>query len=305
MAARQNWFLFRCVTLLLILSSIITGCDGSPPILTLDANPRTEVQVGKEVAIVASVNPPEHMDLKWSIASESTAKGTLNPDTGERVIFKASQTGTAFIVAEGNTTTSKQPIKQTVTLTIVDAEVGIVPTQAATQVPITAATTAAPQPTAQPTASPQRIETTTQPSATASPAPATEQPTPGAVTITSLQDGQLVDCDTLVQGTYASDVTGKIWPVILAASKYHPQDVGGHAPPMNNGKLIATVHFGDCSQPARDTGKPFQLFIVIANQEANQAFEDYFTTAQSRGFPGMVVLPDGVTVIGPISVTRR
>src|SRR5437870_12686159 len=114
---KQARFPFRCVILLLTLSLIIMGCGGAEPTLTLDVRPTKEVQLGKEVAIVASIDPPEPLKLKWSITSARSAQGTLNPDTGDNVIFTASKKGTAFIVAEGTTTSGKRA-NQSVTLSV-------------------------------------------------------------------------------------------------------------------------------------------------------------------------------------------
>lgn len=147
---------FRYIILLLALSLTITGCGGAAPTLALDVRPTTAVQVGKEVAIVASTNPPESLNLKWSITNASTAEGTLNPDTGVNVIFTASKAGTAFIVAEG-TTANGAPIRQTVTLTVEsqagEATTAPIATAIATPTaaPTTALATAVPLPTAAPT----------------------------------------------------------------------------------------------------------------------------------------------------------
>ena len=82
-------FLF---TALLLLSLTTTGCGdtSSPepqPTFALDVSPGTEVEAGKSVAIVAEVEPLEHLELEWSISG--TAGGKLNTNTGEQVVYTA------------------------------------------------------------------------------------------------------------------------------------------------------------------------------------------------------------------------
>ena len=123
---KQIWLLFPFVALLLTLSLTIAGCGGTPtpkpqPTLALKVRPdTTEVQVGESVAIVAEVEPLEKLDLRWSVSG--TAGGTLNTDTGEQVVYTASQEGTDIVVAQG-TTASGARVKQTVSLTVVGGTV--------------------------------------------------------------------------------------------------------------------------------------------------------------------------------------
>ena len=126
------------------------------------------------------------------------------------------------------------------------------------------------------------------------------------VTLTSPQDSQLVDCGILAKGTYSPDITDPIWPVVYVGNRYHPQDEAGQAPPMVNGRWFGTVRFGDCTKPPEhDKGKAFQLIIVTAGEQCNQAFEDYLTDGRALGFPGMLSLPDDCQEHVRIVVERK
>jgi len=335
---KQTGLLSPFIALLLTLSLTVPGCGGTPtptptpkpqPAFTLEVKPGTEVQVGKDVAIVAKVEPLEKLDLKWSVSG--TAEGTLNTDTGEHVIYTAIKEGTAFVVAEG-TTDNGVPVKETVSLTVV------APTPTATPVPPTATPvppTATPVPPtdtpAPPTITPTHplIATPTTPSPDATPTPTPQRPTatpseppvatptmlpevtptlgPDTATLAYPEDGQSVPCENLAQGRYSSDITNLIWPVVYIGNRYHPQDEGGKAPPMFNGKWYGTVRFGDCNKPPDyDRGKAFQLIIVTVNDVANKAFEDYIARGQATGtWPGMDSLPEGVKEYVRIVVIRE
>src|SRR6478672_2356495 len=101
----------------LFLSSGIAGCGSPQYILNLEVSAANrEVQVGKEVAILAKVAPLEKLDLKWSVSG--TADGKLNTDIGEQVVYTAGKKGVDIVVAEG-TTANGAPVRQTLTLTVV------------------------------------------------------------------------------------------------------------------------------------------------------------------------------------------
>jgi hypothetical protein len=158
MRKQQASYIFLFVILLLALSLIVVSC-GTSPELKLDVA-RAEAPVGEEVAIIASVEPLENLNLKWKV--EGTAEGTLNTYQGEHVVYTATKPGTAIVTAIGNTA-SGVPVQKTVTITITGnpiAQTTAVSTP--TQMP---ASTIEPAPTAIATAvptSPQTVGPTVQ-----------------------------------------------------------------------------------------------------------------------------------------------
>jgi len=200
MKQKQTWFLLAFVALLLILALIIAGCGGTPtpkpqPTFTLKVRPGTEVQVGKEVAIVAEVEPLEGIDLTWSVSG--TAEGKLNTDTGGQVVYTAGKEGMDIVVAEG-TTAGGVPVKQTVALTVVGEQVAQAPTPSFTP-------TNTPTPTPTPTATPTNTPTLT-PTPTATPTNTpTPTPTPTA-TPTNTPSFQNFEPDNGTPGDYFRDI---------------------------------------------------------------------------------------------------
>jgi hypothetical protein len=61
-----------------------------------------EIQVAKEVAIVAKIEPHQKVELTWSVTG--TSGGKVYPQKGEAVIYTASdKPGTDIVIAEGTT----------------------------------------------------------------------------------------------------------------------------------------------------------------------------------------------------------
>ena len=138
------------------------------------------------------------------------------------------------------------------------------------------------------------------------PVPAAVTPASSLVTLTTLKQGDTVPCDYWAEGTYQAGLQGTIWPVVFVTGNYHPQDDGGSPPTMKEGKWAGPVRFGDCNNPNATRGQTFQLLIVTANEAANKAFLDYLNTAAKTGlYSGTPRLPDGVTEILRITVTRQ
>ena len=75
----------------------------APPALTFELQPNIEeIQVGKEVAIVAKIEPNQKVELTWSVSG--TSGGKVYPQKGEGVIYTASdKPGTDIVIAEGTT----------------------------------------------------------------------------------------------------------------------------------------------------------------------------------------------------------
>ena len=74
-----------------------------PSTLLFELQPNVEeIQVGKEVAIVAKIEPNQKVELTWSITG--TSGGKVYPQKGEAVIYTASdRPGTDIVTAEGTT----------------------------------------------------------------------------------------------------------------------------------------------------------------------------------------------------------
>ncbi|HYU31523.1 MAG TPA: hypothetical protein VEW48_05130 [Thermoanaerobaculia bacterium] len=135
-------------------------------------------------------------------------------------------------------------------------------------------------------------------------APPSPPPPGDGLTLTNPKEGDQVPCQILAAGTYPPGLTEKIWPVVVVGGRYHPQDEGGRAPRMSDGRWRGTVRFGVCNQPDRDRGVPFTLMIVTANEKANQAFESYVKNA-APDFAGLDQLPEGADSKVEIGVVRK
>lgn len=275
------------VVLLLILSLSIAGCRSKPqPTFDLQVSPETEeVQVGTEVAILAKVEPVEKLDLQWSVSG--TAEGTLNTYTGERVIYTASKSGTAFVVAEG-TTASGVPVKQTVTLTVV------------TPVP--------------PTDTPSPTPTETVPLTDTLSPPVTETPTPQPVVeITNPVDA--IDCPGTkeclftVEGTSSNVVTNHdlriyvfVFPVDPPGSGWYPQV--SPATVKQDGTWSQTPAWLGSEQYPAESGHTFQIVALVVHKDA-----DWNGTKLSEWSPGAAMPTyqdiDYVAVSDPLSLRVR
>ena len=73
----------------------------TPEVQLLLTRPGEEqIPVGREIAIVAQVTPPQRLDLSWEISG--TADGQLDTETGEQVIYTARQAGTDVVSVRGS-----------------------------------------------------------------------------------------------------------------------------------------------------------------------------------------------------------
>ena len=112
------------VSLLFAIMLPLIACGETPPQIPLkfdlEVSPGTEVEEGKGVAIVANIEPLVALNLEWSVSG--TAEGQLNTTTGDQVIYTAGKEGTDVVIAEG-TTANGDPVKHTVTLTVVNRPV--------------------------------------------------------------------------------------------------------------------------------------------------------------------------------------
>jgi len=241
------------------------------PAVSVNVSPGKQVPAGQAVAVVLDINPYQALDWRWTVSG--TSGGRLSSNTGESAVYTAGNPGMDIIVIQANLP-GGELLKQTVAITVIQAE------------------TSTPQlpPTAELTMT----------------LPPTSTPPQSAVALTSLVDGQTVPCEVIAQGSYPLDFEESIWPVVYVAGRYHPQSDNLDGAAKVNGTWVQTVRFGDCTQPDRDRGKPFQLMIYSADKDANAAFNQYMLTGRSSGtWPGMIELPKGVTLHVRILVTRE
>jgi hypothetical protein len=276
----NNRFAFFVLTLLLICSFVLTACNQAasdsttkpPPTVTINVVPGMEVSEGDEVAMVLETDPYEPLDWVWTVSGNSA--GTLNVPSGENIVYTAGKEGVDIIEAKA-TLEDGTPIKKTITITVTASE--------------------PPPPPSETPVAPTEI-------------PPTETPLPPKVTLVDLQDGQKVNCLNLLSGTYSPDVeTEYIWPVVLVAGRFYPQDNAGKAAQMVDGEWSQAVRFGNCDNPnPNDIGLTFELFIVTTNDSANAEFEAYIANAIKTGnWEGMLTLPSGTEKQVHIKVIRK
>jgi hypothetical protein len=148
------------------------------------------------------------------------------------------------------------------------------------------------------------------PTTTARPAvPPTPLPTPVDVTIDSPEEGEVVACLARVQGTLSTTLSpgANLWLVML------PGGTGTwHVAPglVNEGQSWwVDAYIGLCTEddPAgKDVGRSFQLYIGIADAEADRAFRRYLAeSSRQNDFPGMFSLPAGYAPVDRVGVQRR
>ena len=129
-------------------------------------------------------------------------------------------------------------------------------------------------------------------------------PSPGPVTLTLTYptDGAEVPCENTVEGEYGPELEGEIWPVVYVTGRYYPQDAGGQPASKVGGEWFQPVRFGDCEDPIkleRDTGKGFELFVVVANEACHASMAEYFEIGD---FSGWTELPESCQENVPVHI---
>lgn len=113
----------------------------------------------------------------------------------------------------------------------------------------------------------------------------------------------LTDQSETVQGTVEGLLPGEvIWVVIFVqdVGKYYPQNQP--AVIEAGGKWSSLAYIG---QPD-DSGKRFDIIVVVANQEAENALNVYLANARDRSdWSGLGNLPAGATIYDRVTVTRK
>lgn len=112
-----------------------------------------------------------------------------------------------------------------------------------------------------------------------------------------------VEQSETVRGTVERLPAGQvIWVVIFVqeVGRYYPQN--RPADIEAGGKWSSLVYLG---QP-NDSGKRFDVIAVVANAEAQNAFNAYLADARDRGdWPGLETIPAGAMIYDRVTVTRK
>ncbi len=129
-----------------------------------------------------------------------------------------------------------------------------------------------------------------------------DDPSP-KVTITDPQTGAYnVGWRVTVRGTAEHiDPGATLWLVIRPENgKLYPQNT----PPIvqQNDEWSGICLLG--TDEESEIGNQFEIFVVIANESAEDRFEDYIARAQLSGYTGYEQWPEGVTPLTSIIVTK-
>ena len=253
-----------------------------PPRVEVNVSESIELQLGESVTIQAEASGAGKITYEWTLIGVGDVSEERNAPL---IIYRAPES-----VEDGkNTAGLSVTVSNEGGDTIKGVSITIV--------------TPTPEP---PTNTPPPLTNTSTPTPTEPTVTNTPTPPSGPITITNPTNNESVDCENLAEGTYAEDITEPIWPIVFIGNRYHPQDEGGLAPPKVNGEWFGTVRFGNCNEPEKDVGNRFQLIVVAAGQNCNQAFEAYLTKGQETGdWPGILRLEDDCKEHIRIVVTRK
>lgn len=128
-------------------------------------------------------------------------------------------------------------------------------------------------------------------------------PTTAEIKITQPADGSTVVQTQTVKGTSQNLPDGQvIWVVASTDGSFYPQNDA--AVMQADGKWSAITYLG--KQPPEDAGRAFEIFAVLADKQAQAAFNNYLSMARGKSnSPGLGRLPPGAQVYDQVSVTRR
>jgi hypothetical protein len=124
--------------------------------------------------------------------------------------------------------------------------------------------------------------------------------------ISQPQDGDIVDVEVLVEGSFSRlPEDQSIWvavvPLGLDEDLFYPQN--GPAVKSYGGSWQAHIFVG-LDDPA-DYGRSFEIHAVLADGDAGQQFRDYLAEGRNTGsFPGLKSLPGGSEIMDTVTVTR-
>ena len=130
---------------------------------------------------------------------------------------------------------------------------------------------------------------------------------PGQVTLDGINKGEVVSQSLTVSGIY-TDVTAHIWVLTYAPDgHYYPQSTNaceGISTIQSDGLWEARITVGGDG----DVGKPFDIIVVQANEDAHKIFKEREQIGCETGhFPGylFIQLPQGIDQKANVSVTRQ
>ncbi len=240
-----------------------------PPTITVRPDPNTDValMLGEELPLQVDATSTVRLTIEWKLQGP----GQLSEDkTQPSVIYIAPatlETGKTAIVSvvvqnEGGQTT------QSITISLVE-----------------------------PTATPTFTATPSTPTPTSTPSPDTD-----FVTLTYPTNGAEVPCENTAEGEYGPGLEGEIWPIVYIDGRFYPQDANGNPASKLSGEWFQTVRFGGCASAndlARDTGKVFELFVMVANDACHAVTTEYFEIGD---FSGWTELPESCQENVPVHI---
>ena len=128
-------------------------------------------------------------------------------------------------------------------------------------------------------------------------------PKESVVRITYPSDGATVEIREIVRGTSQNIPKEQaIWVVIYPheVNRYYPQDYPADI--QANGYWSSLAFFGS----EKDTGKKFDVVVVLANKDAQDTFNAYLKKGkEEKSWPGLERLPEGAVIYDRITVTRK
>ena len=129
-------------------------------------------------------------------------------------------------------------------------------------------------------------------------------PTPTtSVKITQPTEGTKVEQTEMVKGTSQRIPSEQvIWVVVFVhkVGRYYPQN--NPADVQASGDWASVTYIG----VAADVGLKFDLIAVLADKEAQSAFNKYLVDARDKhDYPGFEHLPNGATIYDRVSTTRK
>lgn len=131
---------------------------------------------------------------------------------------------------------------------------------------------------------------------------------PGQVMQEGINDGDALPQTVTVGGTYTNDVTGHIWVLVYSPDgRFYPQSMNaceGISTVQLNGFWETRINLGG----EGDAGKPFDIVVVLVNEEVHAIFEarqgEGCRTGSFAGYLS-IELPQGIEEKDSVSVVRQ
>ncbi len=129
---------------------------------------------------------------------------------------------------------------------------------------------------------------------------------PDKTSILQPNDGEQVNRQiSMMGGLTKEDLIKDLWLVVqpVDSTIYHPQPGPVFKPPMRMWWYAETVYFG---KPDDAPGKQYHVYLFSATEEASKMVKDYQAKSNELGQgPGLKALPDGLSPLDTITVTRK